>query len=142
MVRSRVESRVTGYFVCLYKLGNADVTKDDPQGAKHEGQRVRPRRSVVSASIQSCYTPFFASATPPTGFRTDHTNIRYICQQIPHNAAFFYSTMFDLNYGIPIYSAYVVSKTQATQFGTAMRPNEWRQEAGKLPADLLKYIPE
>lgn len=42
--------------------------------------------------------------------------------------------MFDVNYGIPIYSAYVVKKAQAQQFGTAQRVgvDNWRQEAGKL----------
>ncbi|PFX21802.1 hypothetical protein AWC38_SpisGene13712 [Stylophora pistillata] len=37
--------------------------------------------------------------------------------------------MFDLNYGIPIYSAYVVTQAQASQFGTVKRTkDEWRQE--------------
>lgn len=37
--------------------------------------------------------------------------------------------MFDLKYGIPIYSAYVVKQAQASQFGTAHRTrDEWRQE--------------
>lgn len=42
--------------------------------------------------------------------------------------------MFDLNYGIPIYSAYVVRQEQVGQIGTAERTgiDPWRQEAGKV----------
>ena len=37
--------------------------------------------------------------------------------------------MFDLQYGIPIYSAYVVKQAQASQFGKAKSTNDkWRQE--------------
>ena len=56
-----------------------------------------------------------------------------ICQQVPDNTAdFFYSTMFDVDFGIPIYSAYVVRQAQASLFGTAQRGvDNWRQEDGK-----------
>ncbi|XP_068754124.1 endonuclease domain-containing 1 protein-like [Montipora capricornis] len=42
--------------------------------------------------------------------------------------------MFDVGYGIPIYSAYVVSKADASKIGTITRKDlggdNWRQEAG------------
>ena len=46
--------------------------------------------------------------------------------------------MFDINYGIPVYSAYVVRKAQANLFGTVNRPADpdpWRQEDGKLSVE-------
>ena len=96
----------------------------------HEHQLVRPRRSVVSTAVQPCYKSFVASNQPPSGFRKNHNNIRYICQQLPGKAVNYYSTMFDMNYGIPIYSAYVVSKGQASEFKEAKRPQVgWRQES-------------
>lgn len=110
-----------------------ELNKNEAKDVQNENQLVRPRRSVVSTTIQSCYTGFVAGNRPPSGFRGSHTNIRYICQQVPPNTVdYFYSTMFDLNYGIPVYSAYVVSQAQASQFGTAKRTSvdTWRQEGG------------
>ena len=106
----------------------------------NEHQLIRLRRSEVSETIKTCYKTFFASSQPPSGFRTNHTNIRYICQQVPENPAYFYSTMFDLKYGIPIYSAYVVNKTEASQFGKAKRTDDkWRQEqSGEHSNDSLR----
>ena len=93
------------------------------------------RRSFVSTNVTDCYKHFFAGTQPPSGFRKDHKNIRYICQQVPNDTEdYFYSTMFDVDYGIPIYSAYVVRQAQVSQFGTAQRVgvDNWRQEDGKL----------
>ena len=102
-------------------------------------QMVRPRRSVVSPkTIPDCYKQFVAGKTPPSGFRLAHTNIMYICQQLPDDPTktFFYSTMFDVGYGIAIYSAYVVSKADASKIGTIKRKDlgveKWREEDGKL----------
>ena len=106
-----------------------DWSKEVVGDIHNEHQLIRLRRSEVSETIKTCYKTFFASSQPPSGFRTNHTNIRYICQQVPENPAYFYSTMFDLKYGIPIYSAYVVNKTEASKFGTAKRTDDkWRQE--------------
>ncbi|XP_022796638.1 endonuclease domain-containing 1 protein-like [Stylophora pistillata] len=106
-----------------------DWSKDAAGDVHNEHQLIRLRRSEVSKTIKSCYEKFFVSKKPPSGFRINHKNIRYICQQVPGNTAHFYSTMFDLNYGIPIYSAYVVTQAQASQFGTVKRTkDEWRQE--------------
>ena len=122
------------YNVCCELVGD-ELNKNEAKDVQNENQLVRPRRSVVSTTIQSCYTGFVAGNRPPSGFRGSHTNIRYICQQVPPNTVdYFYSTMFDLNYGIPVYSAYVVSQAQASQFGTAKRTSvdTWRQEGGKV----------
>ena len=116
------------------KVGD-ELNKNDATDVQSENQLVRPRRSVVSKTIQSCYKQFVAGKQPPSGFRKKDTDIRYICQQVPGDIVhYFYSTMFDLNYGIPIYSAYVVFQAQASQFGTVKRTakDKWRQEKGKL----------
>ncbi|KAK2548834.1 hypothetical protein P5673_030877 [Acropora cervicornis] len=118
-----------------------EVSKNDATVDQDENQLVRPRRSVVSKTIRDCYKKFVAGNQPPSGFRQDHTNIRYICQQVPGDpVTYYYSTMFDLNYGIPVYSAYVVLQKQASQFGKVHRTGreEWRQE----PASDLTYIDE
>ena len=112
-----------------------ELNKNDAADVQSENQLVRPRRSMVSTTIQSCYKQFFAGKQPPSGFRKKDTDIRYICQQLPdHTVNYFYSTMFDLNYGIPVYSAYVVFQAQASQFRTVKRTGKekWRQEKGKL----------
>ena len=117
------------------QIGGEELNKKDATDVQDENQLVRPRRSVVSKTIRDCYKPFVAGNQPPSGFRQDHTNIRYICQQAPDDpVTYFYSTMFDLNYGIPVYSAYVVFQAQASQFGKVNRTGreKWRQEPGKL----------
>lgn len=116
-----------------------ELDKNDATVVQDENQMVRPRRSLVSPeTIPDCYKQFFAGNEPPSGFRLDHTNIMYICQQLPDDPTktFFYSTMFDVGYGIAIYSAYVVSKADASKIGTIKRKDlgveKWREEDGKL----------
>ncbi|KAJ7391995.1 Endonuclease domain containing 1 [Desmophyllum pertusum] len=110
--------------------GDAGLSKVVTEEIQQENQLARPRRSVVSATIPSCYESFFASSQPPSGFRLNHANIRYICQQVPGNTVNFYSTMFDIDYRIPIYSAYVVKQAQAALIGTVDRIDKWRKETG------------
>ncbi|KAL9982650.1 hypothetical protein ACROYT_G004719 [Oculina patagonica] len=114
----------------LYKLGNAGLSDEVAKNPEHKSQLVRPRRSVVSKTVTPGCENFFLDKAPPIGFRLDHTNIRYICQQLPGDVENFYSTMFDLDYGIPIYSAYLVTKEHADEFGTATRAGitMWREE--------------
>lgn len=117
------------------EIVGGELNKNDATDVQDENQLVRPRRSVVSRTILDCYKQFVAGNQPPSGFRQDHTNIRYIYQQVPGDpVTYFYSTMFDLNYGIPVYSAYVVFQDQANQFHTVIRTGKekWRQEPGKL----------
>lgn len=83
----------------LCKIEDDGLNKNDAIDVQYGSQLVRPRRSVVSTTVTDCYKGFFASKKPPSGFRKDHTNIRYICQQVPGNTAdYFYSTMFDVDY--------------------------------------------
>lgn len=128
------------------EIEDVGLNKNDAMDVQDENQLVRPRRSVVSTTVQDCYKRFLAGNHPPSGFRKDHKNIRYICQQVPDNTAdFFYSTMFDVDYGIPIYSAYVVRQAQASQFGTAQRVgvDNWRQEDGKcFDLPKLTFAPQ
>ncbi|XP_078356010.1 endonuclease domain-containing 1 protein-like [Oculina patagonica] len=126
----------------LYKLGNAGLSDEVAKNPEHKSQLVRPRRSVVSKTVTPGCENFFLDKAPPIGFRLDHTNIRYICQQLPGDVENFYSTMFDLDYGIPIYSAYLVTKEHADEFGTATRAGitMWREETGiKLQGSDSKY---
>ncbi|XP_068714000.1 nuclease-like isoform X2 [Montipora foliosa] len=97
-----------------------------------DAEDIQIQDAVVSTTIQKSCKSFFAGQKPPSGFRKSTTNIRFICQQAPGNTVnFFYSTKFDQNYGIPIYSAYVVSQAEASQFGKAKRPSAtWRREKG------------
>lgn len=110
--------------------------------ANDERQLTGLRKTVVSESnADNCYRQFFVGNTPPIGFKssTGHANnIRYICQGVcedsryPYASTSCFSTMFDLNYGIPIYSAYVVRLKQARLFGTAKRRRLYfRKEPGE-----------
>lgn len=121
-------------FIFLYNIGYAASSK----GAvtKDENQLIRPRRSAVSEDVEVCYNSFVVGGIAPLGFRKGGKpwDIRYICQQVPGNPTFFYSTMFDQKYGIPIYSAYVLKQGEPDKFGTAERKGseKWREEPGNL----------
>lgn len=112
---------------------------------KHESQLSRRlRRSVVSEDEnEKCYRQFFVGKQPPIGFESSTgkaNNIRYICQGDCQWTSCF-STMFDLNYGIPIYSAYVVKADQVPLFGTARRSGmNFRREPGKPLLLLVNYL--
>ena len=73
---------------------------------KQESKVTVLRKSVVSAKAdEKCYRKFFLGNMPPTGFKSSTgkaKNIRYICQQPRKYRTPFFSTMFDLKYGIPI----------------------------------------
>lgn len=80
------------------------------------GHKPRPPKSLVSRAASKCYSSSFVDGQPPTGFRKNCINIRYICQTSLRDPAYVYATMFDLDYGIPIYSAYYVTKARGGQF--------------------------
>lgn len=86
-------------------------------------------KSLVSGTVSGCYSHFFDNGQPPTGFGKNDVNIRYICQTYG-DPTYLYATMFDLSYGIPIYSAYYVTPKQAGQFGSVKRTGSWHQEKG------------
>ena len=103
---------------------------------KQESQVTIIRRSVVSAKAdEKCYRKIFVGNMPPTGFKSSAgkaKNIRYICQQPSKYKTPFFSSMFDLKDGIPIYAAYLVSQQQARKFGSASRQGQkFRQEKGE-----------
>ena len=123
-------------FKFLKNIGGAASSKSAAtKDLEHQNQLVRPRRSV-SKNIDDCYKPFFVGDEAPTGFRkaVETSGVRYICQQVPGRTNYFYSTMFDENYGIPIYSAYRLKQGEPDKFGTAERKGseKWREEAGNL----------
>ena len=95
----------------------------------------RRRREVHTIATQPCYTAFFVGNLPPNGFRANYANIRYICQQLPGDLkpikTTYYSSMFDVSYGITIFSAYVVKAADASKIGTSSRQGlKWRTEPG------------
>ena len=131
-------------FFC--QIGGADLsvvfTNDTKHETADESQQVRDRRSVVKANANDqCYKQFFVGNLPPIGFKSSTNlanNIKYICQKSGFFNTPCFSTMFDLNYGIPIYSAYVVKKGQVG-FGAAPRVGlNFRPEPGER--QLLIYL--
>ena len=122
------------FFFC--DLGIAAVRVVFVDDTKHESQLTTLRRSVVSVKAdEKCYRNFFVGNMPPTGFKSSTgkaKNIRYICQQPSKYRTPFFSTMFDLNHGIPIYAGYIVTQQQASKFGSASRKGQkFRQEPGE-----------
>ena len=104
-------------------------------GAK--GRAVQSPRVVFNNPNQPCYTRFFVGGVPPTGLRTGQNlqNIRYICQTL--NQQTYYSTMFDENRGIAVFSGYTV--TQANRGFLPDRPRpRWRQTQGSYSLAIYK----
>ncbi|XP_078358955.1 uncharacterized protein LOC144643536 isoform X2 [Oculina patagonica] len=99
----------------------------------YKSQQAGDRRSVIQATDnRQCYRQFFVGNVPPTGLQSNN-NIRYICQMCGNPLTPCFSTMFNINYGIPLYSAYVVRRGQALNFGAAPRTGlNFRQEPGLL----------
>lgn len=104
-------------------------TDDTNHETADESQQAIDPRSVIQANANNpCYKQFFVGNKPPIGFKSNK-NIRYICQKSGTTLCF--STMFDLNYGIPVYAAYVVKKGQVG-FSVATRAGlNFRQDRGK-----------
>ncbi len=98
----------------------------------YKSQQAGDRRSVIQATDnRQCYRQFFVGNVPPTGLQSNN-NIRYICQMCGNPLTPCFSTMFNINYGIPLYSAYVVRRGQALNFGAAPRTGlNFRQEPGE-----------
>lgn len=118
--------------MCVYSTGVAT------NETEHESQLTRQRRSVIlQHDTQKCYKQFFIGGLPPTGFPSD-PDYRFICQVYGTTPCF--STMFDVDYGIPIYAGYVVKQAQALSFGTAGRDGvKFRLEPGEI-ADYVTQI--
>ena len=105
--------------------------------AKRESQLTGLRKSVVSPNDnQLCYRQFFVGNTPPTGFPTG-ANIKYICQGACAFSSCF-STMYDLNLKIPIYSAYLLTPAQAINIGSNTRGSlSFRKQTHERGEQLL-----
>lgn len=125
--------RIFKCFYDYYLTGFAGLSTVFTNDTKHESQLTRSRRSVVKANDNGqCYRQFFVGGKPPEGFSAgEGKNIRYICQMYGNTPCF--STMFDLDYGIPIYSAYVVrgDQLQTSKFGTFKNKTKFHQEPGE-----------
>ena len=95
------------FFNCDLGIAAVRVAMVFANDTKQESKVTVLRRSVVSAKADDkCYRKFFVGNMPPTGFISSTgkaaKNIRYICQQPRKYRTPFFSTMFDLKYGIPI----------------------------------------
>lgn len=87
------------------------------------------RKTVYGGDANECYRKNFAGNLPPVGLR-DPMNffIRYICQKDYQDDGTHYGTMFDRQFGIPVYSAYTLTEDKVN-FKEWTRP-EWRQTQG------------
>ena len=130
---------ILSIYICVYS-GDADFTTDARFAMSKVLLNRRRRMLPTPGNKRPCYTTFFVGNQPPTGFRTnDATNIIYICQQLPDDAnpvkTTYYASMFDVTYGISIFSAYVVTAANAAKVGNYKRNDyniKWRgtQEPG------------
>ena len=120
-------------FLCVYSIGVAS------NETEHESQLTWQRRSVIRQhDNKNCYKRFFIGGLPPTGFHSD-PDVRYICQVYGTTRCF--STMFDLDYGIPIYAGYLVQQGQALSFGTAARAGlKFRREPGEIADSVTRIL--
>lgn len=98
--------------------------------AQGENQLKRLRRSVHKP-YEPCFRHFFVYNQPPTGFRVNLNEIRYICQQIGGSHDVFYATMFDEHLGIAVYAGYKLDR-QTINFDQAHRWKGWSREPGIL----------
>ena len=100
--------------------------------SKQESQLTRFRRSVsYHYDIHECYRYYFVGTKPPTGFPL--SDYKHICQGKCVIATTVdkgcFSTLYDLNKKIPIYSAYVVRKKEWAQIDSFSRSGfDWRKE--------------
>ena len=112
--------------------------------AKQESQLTRFRRSLShSDDTRACYRHYFVGETPPTGF-IDPPRYMYICQgdcfigPKVHKGCF--STLYDLTYKIPIYSAYVLRPIEWGDIGNFKRGDyDWRKETFE-PGERHLYL--
>ena len=116
--------------------------------AKQESHLTRFRRSVSYYDHnQACYLHYFVGETPPTGF-IDPFRYRYICQGAcditvsltVHKGCF--STLYDTNYKIPIYAAYVLRPLDWNGIGdfTRNRYGYWQKETGPKSGERHLYV--
>ena len=112
--------------------------------AKQESQLTRFRRSLSHPDdTRACYRHYFVGETPPTGF-IDPPRYMYICQgdcfigPKVHKGCF--STLYDLTYKIPIYSAYVLRPIEWGDIGNFKRGDyDWRKETFE-PGERHLYL--
>ena len=87
------------------------------------------RKTVYGGNADECYRKNFAGNLPPVGLRDPmNFKIRYICQKDNRYDGTHYGTMFDKQFGIPVYSAYTLTEDKVN-FKEWPRP-EWRQTQG------------
>ena len=71
------------------------------------------RKAVYGGKGNICFTKNFVGSVPPEGLQSP-TNffIKKICQKDYNEDGTHYGTMFDKEFGIPVYSAYTLSITK------------------------------
>ena len=113
--------------------------------AKQESQLTRFRRSLSNSDDSlRCYSRYFVGNEPPSGF-IHALGARYICQglcSIPGTPGMrgCFSTLYDLTYKIPIYSAYVLRPIEWGDIGNFKRGDyDWRKETFE-PGERHLYL--
>lgn len=97
------------------------------KGKNHD---VTGNRKTVYGGKSECFTKHFAGNAPPEGLRSRmNFFIKYICQKDYNEDGTHYGTMFDKQFGIPVYSAYTLTKDKV-DFKARTRPKKWRQTEG------------
>ena len=89
------------------------------------------RKTVYPGNGDECYRKNFAGNQPPVGLRDPmNFKIKYICQKDYHenDDGTHYGTMFDKQFGIPVYSAYTLTGNNV-DFKEWARP-KWKQTEG------------
>ena len=89
------------------------------------------RKTVYDGKWVDCYMKNFAGNVPPVGLRDPkNLKISYICQKDyqEYDDGTHYGTMFDEQFGIPVYSAYTLTEDKV-DFKEWTRP-KWKQTEG------------
>lgn len=99
---------------------------------------------VYSGFRPDCFKEFFVGRMeyhlglprmvrePPEGLPTND-NTRYICQNIDGDT--YYATMFDQRWGIPVYSAYTLSR-ENIDFQARRNTYKWKQNEGNKKINI------
>lgn len=105
---------------------------------------------AVSSLATSCFTQYFLGGNIPQDLEinfndTQPSNLKYICQTRDNNfAVYYYATLFDEKYGVPVYSGYKISQSDGVNIDRipyTQRPssNSWQTTPGeyKLFVNLI-----
>ena len=96
----------------------------------------------MSSLATNCFTQYFLGGNIPQDLEinfndTPPANLKYICQTRDNNfAVYYYATLFDEKYGVPVYSGYKISQSDGANIDSipyTQRPssNSWQTTPGE-----------